>query len=100
MFIEMSYFRDLDPEKHRKCSTSQKSQNSRYLLALRWMISQQWTSLQDMGRTIILHMQSSQQLLDKALSVKSTSIVLSLPHSVYSFAKQIVFIYNEVMKGR
>ena len=47
-----------------------------------------------MGRTIILHTQSSQLLLDKAVSVKSTSIVLFLPHSVYNFAEQIVFIYN------
>ena len=87
---EVSHFRDLDLHRAQKCSISQNDPNSRYLWAFGWVNLQQRTSPQGTEKTIIIHTPSNLLLLDKALSVKSTSIVPFLLCNIYIFVKPFI----------
>ena len=88
----MSHFRNLDLPYAQKCSISQNRPNSRYLWAFGWVNLQRRTSLQSTEKTTAIHTPSNLLLSDKALSVKSTSIVPFLLHRIYTFAGLFAFI--------
>lgn len=44
------------------------------------------------GKTIVIHTPSNQQLSDRVLNVKLTSIVPLLPYNVCIFARQVTLI--------
>lgn len=86
----MSHFRNLDLPYAQKCSISQNRPNSRYLWAFGWVNLQRRTSLQSTEKTTAIHTPSNLLLSDKALSVKSTSIVQSLLCNIYIFVKPFI----------
>lgn len=75
MFVKGIIFKNVDPQKHQKCSTHQKYPKIRCLQAFSLIQSRQRTSLQDTAKTINLHMLNSLPLSDKVMSVQSISFV-------------------------
>lgn len=99
MFVKGIIFKNVDLQKHQKCSTLSKWRKSLCLQAFSLIHSIQRTSSQDMGKTINLHTQSSQRLSDKALSVKLTSTVL-FPMWLNCTLEIVCCFYYNVRKER
>lgn len=100
MFVKGIIFKNVDPEKHRKCSAHQKCPKIRCLQAFSLIQSRQRTSQQDTVKTINLHTPNNLPLSDKVMSVQSTSFVPFKKLLNFTDLNVPSFLLYNMFKGR